>query len=131
MTEHLGYEKHDPKGRSLPNARNWASPKTLKTEQGPVEIEVPRRKPGAVDVPFNRRQSQPHDTWRCSLDIDTGCLIFVDKFRRAAPAPMSRPAEGCPSLAYPRHARRLSVGQRIDLYKITLLKKLHPLTKCS
>ena len=28
ITDHLGYEKHDPKGRALPNARNGASSKT-------------------------------------------------------------------------------------------------------
>src|SRR3954462_14847151 len=34
MTEHLAYEKHDPKGRGTPNSRNGTSPKTLKTDAG-------------------------------------------------------------------------------------------------
>jgi len=42
MTEHLGYERHDPKGRGTPNSRNGTSSKTLTTDHGPVEIEVPR-----------------------------------------------------------------------------------------
>jgi len=42
MTEHLGYERHDPKGRSTANSRNGTSSKTLTTDHGPVEIEVPR-----------------------------------------------------------------------------------------
>lgn len=42
MTEHLGYEPNEAKGRGTPNSRNGTSSKTLKTEQGPMEIEVPR-----------------------------------------------------------------------------------------
>lgn len=42
MTEHVGYEKHDPVGRGSGNSRNGTRPKTVLTEIGPVEIEVPR-----------------------------------------------------------------------------------------
>ena len=42
MSEHLGYEKHDPVGRNSGNSRNGTRPKTVLTEIGPVEIEVPR-----------------------------------------------------------------------------------------
>lgn len=49
MTEHLGYERHDPRGRGTPNSRNGTGTKTLKTEQGPVEIEVPRDREGTFD----------------------------------------------------------------------------------
>jgi hypothetical protein len=42
MSEHLGYEKHDPAGRNSGNSRNGTRAKTLLTEIGPVEIEVPR-----------------------------------------------------------------------------------------
>jgi putative transposase len=49
MTEHLGYERHDPKGRGTPNSRNGTSSKTLKTEQGPVDIEVPRDREGSFE----------------------------------------------------------------------------------
>jgi putative transposase len=41
-TEHLGYEKHDPVGRSSGNSRNGTRSKTVFTEIGPVEMEVPR-----------------------------------------------------------------------------------------
>jgi putative transposase len=41
MTEHLGYERHDPKVRGTPNSRNGIGAKTLKTDHGPMEIEVP------------------------------------------------------------------------------------------
>jgi putative transposase len=56
MTDHLGYEKHDPKGRGLPNARNGTSAKTLKTEQGPVEIEVPRDREGTFEPQLVRKR---------------------------------------------------------------------------
>ncbi len=42
MTEHLGYEKHDVVGRGSGNSRNGTRSKTVLTEIGPVEIEVPR-----------------------------------------------------------------------------------------
>jgi putative transposase len=42
MDEHLGYEKHDPAGRNSGNSRNGTRSKTVLTEIGPVEIEVPR-----------------------------------------------------------------------------------------
>jgi putative transposase len=49
MSEHLGYEKHDPKGRGTPNSRNGTSAKTLKTDHGPMEIEVPRDREGSFN----------------------------------------------------------------------------------
>lgn len=42
LSEHLGYEKHDPAGRGSDNSRNGTRSKTVLTEIGPVEIEVPR-----------------------------------------------------------------------------------------
>jgi putative transposase len=42
MTEHLGYDKHDPAGRTGGNSRNGTRSKTVLTEIGPVQIEVPR-----------------------------------------------------------------------------------------
>lgn len=42
MTEHLGYDKHDPSGRGSGNSRNGTRSKTVFTEIGPVELDVPR-----------------------------------------------------------------------------------------
>jgi hypothetical protein len=42
MAEHLGYDKHDPAGRTGGNSRNGSPAKTVLTEVGPVQIEVPR-----------------------------------------------------------------------------------------
>jgi hypothetical protein len=52
MSEHLGYSKHDPVGRNHGNSRNGVRSKTVLTEIGPVDIEVPRD----LDASF-----QPHD----------------------------------------------------------------------
>ena len=42
MSDHLGYDKHHLAGRNHGNSRNGIRPKTVLTEIGPVEIEVPR-----------------------------------------------------------------------------------------
>ena len=43
MTEHLGYEKHDPAGVGTGNIRNGTRAKTVLTDTtGPVELDVPR-----------------------------------------------------------------------------------------
>ena len=42
MSAHLGHDKHDPAGRNHANSRNGVRAKTVLTEIGPVEIEVPR-----------------------------------------------------------------------------------------
>jgi putative transposase len=42
MTDHLGYDKHHPAGRNHRNSRNGIRSKTVLTEIGPVEIDVPR-----------------------------------------------------------------------------------------
>ena len=42
LTDHLGYEKGDPEASLFPNSRNGTSPKTVATEVGDVELEVPR-----------------------------------------------------------------------------------------
>jgi len=49
LTEHLGYEKHDPVGRNGANSRNGARSKTVITEVGPVELDVPRDRDGSFE----------------------------------------------------------------------------------
>ncbi len=49
LTEHLGYEKGDPAGRGSGNSRNGTSSKTLLTEDGKVEIAVPRDRAGTFE----------------------------------------------------------------------------------
>jgi putative transposase len=42
LSEHLGYERGDPAGRGSGNSRNGYSSKTVLSEDGAVEIAVPR-----------------------------------------------------------------------------------------
>lgn len=42
LTDHLGYEKHNPKGQNSGNSRNGKSTKTLKGDFGSLPIDVPR-----------------------------------------------------------------------------------------
>ena len=49
LTHHLGYEKGDPAGRGRGNSRNGTSAKTVLTEDGEVEIAVPRDRAGSFE----------------------------------------------------------------------------------
>src|SRR6186713_1262929 len=42
ITDHLGYDRHDAAGRDGGNSRNGHRAKTVLTEVGPVQIDVPR-----------------------------------------------------------------------------------------
>ena len=46
LTDHLGYDKHDPVGRGSGNSRNGTSAKVLLTEAGAVDLDVPRDRNG-------------------------------------------------------------------------------------
>jgi transposase-like protein len=59
MTEHLGYEKHDPAGAGTGNIRNGARGKTVLTEaSGPVEIEVPRDRAGTFEPQIVKKRQR-------------------------------------------------------------------------
>lgn len=49
LTEHLGYDRHSPDGRNTGNSRNGRYPKTVTTEVGPVEVQVPRDRNATFD----------------------------------------------------------------------------------
>ena len=42
LTDHLGYDRQDPAGRDRGNCRNGHRSKTVLTDVGPVEVDVPR-----------------------------------------------------------------------------------------
>jgi putative transposase len=46
LTEHVGYEKHDPAGHHSGNSRNGTSQKTIKGSFGRLPLEVPRDRNG-------------------------------------------------------------------------------------
>lgn len=49
MTDHLGYEKHEPAGHRRGNTRNGKSPKTLKGDFGELRLETPRDRQATFD----------------------------------------------------------------------------------
>jgi putative transposase len=71
MTEHLGYDKHDPSGRDGGNSRNGTRSKTVISDAtGEVTIEVPRDRDGSftpVIVKKRQRRLGPVDDIVLSL----------------------------------------------------------------
>ena len=61
MSEHLGYDRHDPAGRDSGNSRNGTRTKTVLTEIGPVEIEVPRDRDASFDPVIVRKRQRRLD----------------------------------------------------------------------
>jgi len=61
LSEHLGYDRHDPTGRNGGNSRNGTRAKTVLTEVGPVEIEVPRDRDGSFEPVIVRKRQRRLD----------------------------------------------------------------------
>jgi transposase-like protein len=58
MTEHLGYDKHDSAGRGSGNSRNGTRSKTVFTEIGQVEVDVPRDTNSTFDPVIVRKRQR-------------------------------------------------------------------------
>src|SRR6266704_1049152 len=59
LSDHLGYEPHDPAGRGSGNSRNGTSRKRVTTDVGDVSLRVPRDRNGTFDpqtVPKHQRR---------------------------------------------------------------------------
>src|SRR5207245_10213018 len=50
LTEHLGFEKHDPVGHHSGNSRNGSGRKALKGDFGELELETPRDRQARFDA---------------------------------------------------------------------------------
>ena len=61
LTHHLGYEKNDPVGYGNGNSRNGKSRKRLKSEQGEVEIAIPRDRQGSFEPQLVRKHQTRWD----------------------------------------------------------------------
>ena len=62
LSEHLGYEKHQPKKGS--NARNGFSPKTVLTQDGQLALYIPRDRDGSFEPQIIKK----HQTRITSMD---------------------------------------------------------------
>ena len=63
LTEHLGYEKHDQSKKQAENRRNGKTTKELRTDQGPMPVEIPRVRDGSFEpqmIPKHHGQRSCH-----------------------------------------------------------------------
>lgn len=58
LDDHLGYSKHDPAGRDGGNSRNGTRAKTVLTEAGPIDIEVPRDRDSSFEPQLVRKRQR-------------------------------------------------------------------------
>jgi transposase-like protein len=58
ITDHLGYDKHDPAGKNSGNSRNGTRVKTVLTDVGPVEVKVPRDVEGSFEPHIVRKRQR-------------------------------------------------------------------------
>ena len=62
LDDHLGYDKHEKS--SVKNSRNGTSKKTLKTEDGHVDVSIPRDRDGSFEPELVKK----HQTRFTSMD---------------------------------------------------------------
>jgi putative transposase len=62
ISAHLGYDKHDPAGKNGANSRNGTRSKTVLTELGPVEIDVPRDRDGSFEPVIVKKRQRRLDS---------------------------------------------------------------------
>lgn len=58
IADHLGYDHGDPAGRGTGNSRNGTRSKTVVTDVGPVEIEVPRDRDSSFEPQIVRKRQR-------------------------------------------------------------------------
>ena len=61
MDAHLGYAKHDPAGHNGGNSRNGRRSKTVLTEVGPVQVDVPRDRDSSFEPVIVRKRQRRLD----------------------------------------------------------------------
>jgi putative transposase len=58
LTDHLGYEPHSSKGRGTGNNRNGRGHKTVQSESGELQIEVPRDRSGTFEPQLVKKRQR-------------------------------------------------------------------------
>jgi putative transposase len=61
LDEHLGYAKHDRRSEDSSNSRNGSRSKTVLTEVGPIEVNVPRDRDATFDPKIVRKRQRRLD----------------------------------------------------------------------
>ncbi len=110
MSEHLGYDRHDPAGRNRGNSRNGTRAKTVLSDAaGPVQIDVPRDRDGTFEPQLvKKRQRRLSDVDEVVLSVyakglTTGEISahFADVFPTSWADPQARPSRRTPSPGSP------------------------------
>jgi putative transposase len=63
LTSHLGYEKHELKGKNSGNSRNGSNTKIIKGEFGETEISIPRDRNGEFEPQFIPKGQKRFDSF--------------------------------------------------------------------
>lgn len=58
ITDHLGYDKHDPAGAGSGHSRNGVRAETVPTDVGPVQIAVPRDRDGSFEPQIVKKRQR-------------------------------------------------------------------------
>jgi putative transposase len=58
ITDHLGYDRHDPAGKNSGNSRNGSRAKTVLTDVGLVQVKVPRDVAGTFEPQIVRKRQR-------------------------------------------------------------------------
>lgn len=58
LTDHLGYEPYKPEGRGSGNYRNGNGQKTVQSDSGPIQIEVPRDRNGSFEPQLVKKRQR-------------------------------------------------------------------------
>jgi putative transposase len=61
LTNHLGFEKHDPAGYNSGNTRNGSTSKTVKGEFGEMVVETPRDRNGSFEPQILKKHQRRFD----------------------------------------------------------------------
>jgi putative transposase len=102
ITDHLGYDKHDPASRDGGNSRNGTRAKTVLTDDGPVQITVPRDRNGSFE-PKTTCSRHRARTWSPPAGVRPGAAV---------PAHVVQGVGRSPDLARPDRGRVESFGRR-------------------
>jgi transposase-like protein len=89
ITDHLGYDKHDPAGRGTGNSRNGTRSKTVLTDIGPVEVDVPRDRDASFEPKIVAKR-QKHLTGLDEMVDLAGCEGVDDRGECAVKALLYR-----------------------------------------
>ncbi|GGJ31349.1 hypothetical protein GCM10010121_048320 [Streptomyces brasiliensis] len=79
ITDHLGHEKHGPAGARSGNSRTGVRSKTVLADVGPVEVGVPRDRPGAFEPQVvNKQQRRPSGIDEMALSLSARGMTHSD-----------------------------------------------------